>query len=147
MGPVVVVSLGQRHGDSACNQSREPSFDGGALLAGILAGKHVADIATDADQIEPGRVPDRPGEPRPVGMEIRNGQHPGELSVTLANERKTHSIKGASANVGGEALYQVAFEMEIAAKAGDLGSIQMRLPELEEAFNQLEKRSKDCISR
>ena len=47
-------------------------------------------------------------------------------------ERQAHTIKGASANVGGEALRAVAFEMEKAAKAGDLGSVTARLPELED---------------
>jgi PAS domain S-box-containing protein len=56
--------------------------------------------------------------------------------------RQTHSIKGASANVGGEALYQLVSEMEIAAKAGELGSVQMRLPELEEAFNRFKEHLK-----
>ena len=35
-------------------------------------------------------------------------------------ERKAHSIKGASANVGGEAMRAVALEMERAAEAGEL---------------------------
>jgi len=52
-------------------------------------------------------------------------------------ERQAHSIKGASANVGGEALHEVAFEMEKAAKAGDLKSVAARLPELENQFVRL----------
>ena len=39
-------------------------------------------------------------------------------------ERQAHTIKGASANVGGEALRALAFEMEKAGKAGDLGSAE-----------------------
>ena len=46
-------------------------------------------------------------------------------------ERQAHTIKGASANVGGEALRAVAFEMEKAARAGDLKSVMALLPELE----------------
>ncbi|MBI4763225.1 MAG: response regulator [Deltaproteobacteria bacterium] len=52
-------------------------------------------------------------------------------------ERQAHSIKGASANVGGEALRAVAFGMEKAGKTGDLESITARLPELETQFAQL----------
>ena len=48
-------------------------------------------------------------------------------------ERQAHTIKGASANVGGEALRAVAFEMEKAGKTGDLESVTARLPELETA--------------
>ena len=54
-------------------------------------------------------------------------------------ERQAHTIKGASANVGGEALRAVAFEMEKAAKAGDLEAVTARLPELENQFARLRK--------
>jgi CheY-like chemotaxis protein/HPt (histidine-containing phosphotransfer) domain-containing protein len=56
--------------------------------------------------------------------------------------RQAHSIKGASANVGGEALRAVAFAMEQEAKAGDLKSVAVRLPELENQFARL----KDCMN-
>ncbi|MFZ4437488.1 MAG: response regulator [Syntrophales bacterium] len=52
-------------------------------------------------------------------------------------ERQAHTIKGASANVGGEALRAVAFEMEKAARAGDLKSVMARLPELEHQVARL----------
>jgi len=48
-----------------------------------------------------------------------------------------HSIKGMSANVGGEALRAVAFEMEKAVKAGWLEDAASRLPELETQFDLL----------
>jgi two-component system sensor histidine kinase/response regulator len=57
-------------------------------------------------------------------------------------ERQAHTIKGASANVGGEALRAVAFEMEKAAKAGDLKFVATRLPELEDQFARL----KECMN-
>ena len=49
-------------------------------------------------------------------------------------ERQAHSIKGASANLGGEALRAVAFEMEKAGRAGDLETARVRLPELMDQF-------------
>jgi CheY-like chemotaxis protein/HPt (histidine-containing phosphotransfer) domain-containing protein len=52
-------------------------------------------------------------------------------------ERQAHSIKAATANVGGEALRAVAFEMEKAGKAGDLEAVTARLPELERQFARL----------
>ena len=52
-------------------------------------------------------------------------------------ERQAHTIKGASANVGGERLRALAFEMEKAGKAGDLEAVTARLPELETQFAQL----------
>jgi two-component system sensor histidine kinase/response regulator len=57
-----------------------------------------------------------------------------------AAERQAHTIKGASANVGGEALGQVAGAMEKAAQAGDLAAVAARLPDLEERFAQLKQR-------
>jgi CheY-like chemotaxis protein/HPt (histidine-containing phosphotransfer) domain-containing protein len=52
-------------------------------------------------------------------------------------ERQAHSIKGASANVGGQALREVAFEMEKAGKTGDREAVTARLPELEAQFARL----------
>jgi PAS domain S-box-containing protein len=52
-------------------------------------------------------------------------------------ERQAHTIKGACANVGGEALRELAFELEQAGKAGDLDSIKGRIGELTTTFRQL----------
>jgi HPt (histidine-containing phosphotransfer) domain-containing protein len=61
-------------------------------------------------------------------------------------ERQAHSIKGASANVGGERLRAVAFEMEKAGKTGDLESITARLPELENQFARLKESMSECLN-
>ena len=55
-------------------------------------------------------------------------------------ERRAHTIKGASANIGGEILRAVAFEMEKAGKAGDLAAIQEQMDELEAKFAELKAR-------
>ena len=52
-------------------------------------------------------------------------------------EQQAHRIKGAAANLGGEALRAVAFEMEKAAKAGDLINVTARLPEMKTQFIRL----------
>ena len=54
-------------------------------------------------------------------------------------ERQAHTIKGASANLGGEVLRAVAFEMEKAAKVGNLAYVTEHLPELEKQFDRLKK--------
>jgi CheY-like chemotaxis protein/HPt (histidine-containing phosphotransfer) domain-containing protein len=54
-------------------------------------------------------------------------------------ERQAHTIKGASSNVGGEALRALAFEMEKAGKAGDLGSVAARIDGLEREFVRLKE--------
>jgi signal transduction histidine kinase/CheY-like chemotaxis protein/HPt (histidine-containing phosphotransfer) domain-containing protein len=48
--------------------------------------------------------------------------------------RQAHSIKGASANVGAEALRAVAVEAEKAGQAGDLTAIMARMPDLESQY-------------
>lgn len=53
-------------------------------------------------------------------------------------ERQAYTIKGASANVGGECLREVVFEMENAqAKAGDLITAGRLLVDLGAQFDQL----------
>jgi CheY-like chemotaxis protein/HPt (histidine-containing phosphotransfer) domain-containing protein len=51
--------------------------------------------------------------------------------------RQAHSIRGASANVGGESLRELAAEMEKAADAGDWHSVIARMDELELRFSRL----------
>ncbi|MCF8118739.1 MAG: PAS domain S-box protein, partial [Deltaproteobacteria bacterium] len=52
---------------------------------------------------------------------------------------QAHKIKGAAANIGAEALREVAFEMEKAGKAGDTETLTRLMPELENQFLQLKK--------
>jgi PAS domain S-box-containing protein len=54
-------------------------------------------------------------------------------------ERQAHTIKGASATVGGEAMRAVALEMEMAGKAGDLDAVKARMVELEAQFDRLKQ--------
>ena len=54
-------------------------------------------------------------------------------------ERQAHTIKGASANVRGEALRAVTLEMERAAKAGDLDTVKARMAEMEAQFDRLKQ--------
>ena len=62
-----------------------------------------------------------------------------EAGDAASTERQAHTIKGASVAVGGEALCALAFEMEKAAKAGDLESVTARLPELDSQFALLKE--------
>jgi HPt (histidine-containing phosphotransfer) domain-containing protein len=54
-------------------------------------------------------------------------------------EMQAHQIKGASANVGGEALRGAAGEMEETSKSGRVEALRTLLPELKERFTQLKK--------
>lgn len=51
--------------------------------------------------------------------------------------RTAHSIKGAAANIGGEALREAAGKIEEFGKAGDLKSVAALLPELEQQLKKL----------
>ncbi|MEI6127140.1 MAG: response regulator, partial [Pseudomonadota bacterium] len=54
-------------------------------------------------------------------------------------EQQAHRIKGAAANVGGEALRETASKMEQAGKDGNLEALRTLLPELETRFGELRK--------
>ncbi len=52
-------------------------------------------------------------------------------------ERQAHTIKGASANVGGDALREVAFEMEQMTRSGDFDAVRKHVSDLESQFDLL----------
>jgi HPt (histidine-containing phosphotransfer) domain-containing protein len=54
-------------------------------------------------------------------------------------ERLAHTIKGASASVGGDAFAAVASKMEKAARANDLIAVRERVAELESEFGRLKQ--------
>jgi len=60
-------------------------------------------------------------------------------SDVSGTERQAHTIKGAAANIGGEALRALAFKMEKTAKAGKLDEVRDRLPEMIAQFELLKK--------
>lgn len=51
--------------------------------------------------------------------------------------RQVHTIRGASENIGGDALYALCGELERAANAGRLEAVRGRLNELEKTFETL----------
>jgi signal transduction histidine kinase/DNA-binding response OmpR family regulator/HPt (histidine-containing phosphotransfer) domain-containing protein len=53
--------------------------------------------------------------------------------------KQAHAIKGAAANIGGEALRAIAFEMEKAGRSGDIDRIRVMMPSLESGFEQLKQ--------
>jgi PAS domain S-box-containing protein len=57
-------------------------------------------------------------------------------------QRVAHSIKGAAANVGGEALRELAAQVEKACKESNLGSVSDSCPQLESQFNRLKEAMK-----
>jgi len=61
--------------------------------------------------------------PRQISL-LQQQLKEGDLSTAT---RQIHTIKGASANVGGEALRALAFEMEKLARDGDLDALNARM--------------------
>ena len=66
-----------------------------------------------------------------------------ESGDTAGSARQAHSIKGASATVGGERLRKVAAEMEIAAGAGAMDTVGDGIADLEAQFLLLRKAIKN----
>ena len=60
-----------------------------------------------------------------------------ENGDVAATERQVHTLRGASANVGGEIMQAVATEMEKAAHGGDLNAVKAKMLELESQFEHL----------
>lgn len=64
--------------------------------------------------------------------QIRALQEVVKIGDASGSARLAHSIGGASANVGGERLREVATVMETAADAGDMAAVRDRMADLEE---------------
>ena len=64
---------------------------------------------------------------------LRDAVESGDVTVG----RHTHSIKGAVANIGGEAMHAVTVAMENAGRAGDLHGLKFHMSELETEFSRL----------
>lgn len=62
----------------------------------------------------------------------------GKGDLILAGQQG-HKIKGASANIGADALRRAASVIEIAGKAGDAKTVEEMLPKLEEQFKILKE--------
>jgi light-regulated signal transduction histidine kinase (bacteriophytochrome)/HPt (histidine-containing phosphotransfer) domain-containing protein len=73
---------------------------------------------------------DVPGQIQALKELVESGDAPGAA-------RQAHAIRGASANVGGECLRNVASDMEKAADGGDLHQLATRMADLELQFGRL----------
>ncbi|MBN1826115.1 MAG: cache domain-containing protein [Candidatus Eisenbacteria bacterium] len=92
-----------------------PVFDREAFLERVMDDPNLAKVIVESFLKD---VPERLKK-----ME----EHLAEGDVNSA-ERQAHSIKGAAANVGGEALREVAFTIEKSGRAGDLASMRDLFP-------------------
>ncbi len=109
-----------------------PCFDREGMLSRLMGDEELARSVAE------GFLRDIPRQIEALRELLAAGDSPGA-------ERKAHSIKGASANVGGEAMRAVAFEMEKAAEAGELAAAAARLPRLEAEFDRLRRAMQEGI--
>ena len=117
---------------SAADDHEPPVFDRSGLLARLLDDEDLARTVVD------GFLAD---VPRQIGA-LRSYLEAGDADGAV---RQAHTIKGASANVGGEALRAAALEMERDARAGDLAAAMTRLPDLESRFARLSDAMEDFV--
>lgn len=101
-------------------------FDRAGMMARIMDDEDLARTVIEAF------LDDVPKQIEALRGYLEAGDAPGV-------ERQAHTIKGASANVGGERLHAVAFEMEKAGKAGDLSAGKARMADLEAQFDRLKE--------
>jgi HPt (histidine-containing phosphotransfer) domain-containing protein len=111
-------------------ESEAPVFDKAGMLARMMDNE---ELAREVIEVFLDDVPEQ--------IEVLRGYL--ETVDATGAERQAHTIKGESANLGGEALRAVAFEMEKAAKAGNLEYVMAHLPELENRFTQLKRAMKE----
>jgi PAS domain S-box-containing protein len=105
-------------------KSGPPVFDKAGMMARLMDDEDLARIVVE------GFLEDIPRQITTLKGYIETGDAAG-------TERQAHSIKGASANVGGELLQKVASRMEKAAKDGDLSAAGGHLAEIIEQFGRL----------
>jgi len=74
-------------------------------------------------------------EDMPLQIEQLNKQL--ELNELDAVIKLFHKIKGAAANVGGTALMEIALELELTGKAGDIEKVREKAGQLEQQFELL----------
>ncbi|NVN93186.1 MAG: response regulator [Desulfuromonadales bacterium] len=113
-------------GSVSAPESKTPVFDRAGMMDRLMDDEDLALLVTESFQED---------IPRQIAA-LKEYLKTGNISES---ERQVHSIKGASANVGGELLREVAFAMETAAKAGDLNAIRSRMAELETEFDRLKQ--------
>ena len=103
---------------AAVRASKVPVFDHAGMLARLMDDEDLARVVVS------GFLVDAPQQVEALKDALATADGPAAL-------RQAHTLKGASAAVGGEALRAVASEMEQAASADDLAAATAHLPDLE----------------
>ncbi len=110
----------------AAGEQDAPVFDRAGMMTRLMDDGDLARTVTD------GFLADIPRQ-----IEALHGHL--EAGNALECERQAHTIKGASASVGGERLRGEAHGIEKAAHAGDLDAVKARMAGLETEFDRLRR--------
>jgi HPt (histidine-containing phosphotransfer) domain-containing protein len=103
---------------------KAPVFDSAGMMDRLMGDHELARIVIDGFLEDAPRLIDA----------LRSSLVAGDAAGAI---RGAHTIRGASATVGGEALRAVAWELEKAATAGDFNAVSARLPDLESELGRL----------
>jgi len=118
--------LPKEWGEAGITRHSSAVFDRAGMLERMMGDEDLARMILD------GFLQDIPRQIRALRDFLDAANAPGA-------ERQAHTIKGASASVGGEALRAVAHEMEKAGKAGDLAAVRARMVDLQAQFDRLKE--------
>lgn len=124
MDPLPEPSI--QSGSASAREPETPVFDKAGMLARLMNDEGLVRMVVES-LLE--------SAPRQIEA-LRGYLEAGDASCVW---QQAHTIKGASANVGGEALRKVAGQMEKAARAGDLGAAQACLADLDTQFDLLKR--------
>ena len=103
-----------------------PVFDHPGMMARLLGDEDLARVVIEAF------LEDIPQQIVALRGYLDNGD-------VASVERQAHTIKGASANVNGEALRAIALKMEMDGKAGNLAAVNASFAEMESQFYLLKE--------
>jgi CheY-like chemotaxis protein/HPt (histidine-containing phosphotransfer) domain-containing protein len=116
----------QKINSVAAPATKTPVFDRTVMMARLLGDEDLTNTVIEGFLLD-------------IPRQIETLQGCLEAGNVLGAERQAHTIKGAAANVAGEALRTLAFEIEQAAHGGDLDTAKASMPELEKAFDRLQQ--------
>jgi len=115
----------ERSPGSCVDQSEASPFDRAGVLSRLEWDNELAEIVFEAF------LEHIPGQIQVLKDLVKSGD-------TAGAARQAHSIRGASANVGGDCLRDLAFEIEKAADAGNLDLVAGNMADLEHQSNRLQ---------
>ena len=131
LDPVAAAALETvRAATDAVAAAEAPIFDQAGMMARMMGDDQMARV------IVGGFLDEMPDQLATLRSCLATGDAAGA-------RRQAHSIKGASANVGGEALRRAALEAEEAGQAGDLDAIMTLVPGIELQFASLKEAMRD----